>query len=83
MDLIGMDEEAKVPFHEHVFLESQLTPWCPTKGPIRHFMELVCVGLSKNPFLTVKEKHEQIEWYHQYFKEKAAIIKDIGAGEIK
>lgn len=78
-----MDEEAKVPFHEHVFLEPQIEGWCPKKGPIRHFMELVCVGLSKNPFLTVKEKHEQIEWYHQYFKEKASIIRDVGAGEIK
>jgi len=79
----GLDEEAKVPFHEHVFLEPQLESWCPKRGPIRHFMELVCAGLSKNPFITVKEKHEQIEWYHKYFLEKAAIVKEVGAGEIK
>ncbi|ODN06408.1 28S ribosomal protein S31, mitochondrial [Orchesella cincta] len=79
----GLDEESKVPFHEHVFLEPQIEDWCPKRGPIRHFMELVCVGLSKNPFLTVQEKHEQIEWYHQYFKEKATIIKEVGAGEIQ
>nr|CAG4638399.1 EOG090X04UC [Cyclestheria hislopi] len=43
----GLDEEAGVEFHEHVFLERHLEPWCPKRGPIRHFMELVCVGLSK------------------------------------
>lgn len=48
----GMDEEAKYSFTDHVFLEDHLEPWCPKIGPLRHFMELVLVGLSKNPFLT-------------------------------
>jgi len=52
----GMDDEAKNYFTEHVFLEKHLESWCPTKGPIRHFMELVCVGLSKNPYFTVTQK---------------------------
>lgn len=47
----GMDDEMKVSFSEHVFLEDLLEPWCPKRGPIRHFMELVLVGLSKNPYL--------------------------------
>jgi len=52
----GMHEESKVFFAEHVFLEPLIDEWCPKKGPIRHFMELVCVGLSKNPFLSIEEK---------------------------
>lgn len=37
-------------------------------------MELVCVGLSKNPYLTVKQKQEHIEWYRKYFDEKKDIL---------
>lgn len=47
----GLNEEAEVNFTEHVFLEDHLEPWCPKEGPIRHFMELVLTGLSKNPHL--------------------------------
>lgn len=65
-----MDEEAQVSFEEHVFLEQLLESWCPKNGPVRIFMELVCVGLSKNPYLTVQQKHEHIEWYQNYFQEK-------------
>jgi len=46
-------------------------------------MELVCVGLSKNSYLSVKEKEEHLEWYHQYFQKKSDILKGLGAGEIK
>lgn len=70
-----MDEEAKVEFHEHVFLEKQIQDF-PQRGPIRHFMELVLVGLSKNPFLPVKQKHEHIDWFRQYFKDKQSILED-------
>jgi len=66
-----------------VFLEPKIDHWCPKKGPIRHFMELVCVGLSKNSYLSVKEKEEHLEWYHQYFQKKSDILKGLGAGEIK
>ena len=34
------------PFYNHVFLEHHLEPWCPRSGPIRQFMETVCLGLS-------------------------------------
>ena len=36
-------------------------------GPVRRFMEMVVTGLSKNPYYTVKEKHQQIQWYKKYF----------------
>jgi small subunit ribosomal protein S31 len=76
-----LDIEAQVPFHEHIFLEPNIENWCPKRGPIRHFMELVCVGLSKNPYLTVQEKKDHIEWYHEYFKGKNSIIEQIGGLE--
>ncbi|XP_019875241.1 28S ribosomal protein S31, mitochondrial [Aethina tumida] len=75
----GMDEEEKVYFAEHVFLEKHLEPWCPRKGPIRHFMELVCVGLSKNPYISVEAKKEHIEWFKNYFEEKKKLLQEVGA----
>ena len=44
------------PFHEHVFLKHHIEDWCPTTGPVRHFMEVVCVGLQRNPYITVEKK---------------------------
>uniref|UniRef100_A0AAG5DTQ3 Small ribosomal subunit protein mS31 n=1 Tax=Anopheles atroparvus TaxID=41427 RepID=A0AAG5DTQ3_ANOAO len=73
----GREEEAQVPFTEHVFLEEHLEPWCPRKGPIRHFMELVCVGLSKNHFITAQEKRDHIFWFREYFEQKKDVLKDI------
>ncbi|XP_068021411.1 small ribosomal subunit protein mS31 isoform X2 [Melanerpes formicivorus] len=67
----GMEEDAE--FHEHIFLEKHLEGF-PQQGPIRHFMELVICGLSKNPFLTVKQKIEHIEWFHNYFEEKKEFL---------
>ncbi|XP_072381600.1 small ribosomal subunit protein mS31-like [Diabrotica undecimpunctata] len=58
-----LEEEKKVDFSKHIFLEEHLEPWCPQKGPIRYFMELVYVGLSKNLYLTVEAKIEHIYWY--------------------
>ncbi|XP_017772384.1 PREDICTED: 28S ribosomal protein S31, mitochondrial [Nicrophorus vespilloides] len=75
----GMEEENNVYFADHVFMERHLEPWCPHKGPVRHFMELVCVGLSKNPYMTVKEKTDHIEWYKNYFEDKMKLLKEIGA----
>lgn len=74
-----MGEEHKVYFTEHVFLEKHLEPWCPSRGPVRHFMELVCVGLSKNPYMTVETKKGHIEWYRNYFEERKQLLHDIGA----
>ncbi|XP_057337405.1 28S ribosomal protein S31, mitochondrial [Microplitis mediator] len=76
---IEMEEEESVHFSEHVFLERYLKGWCPKKGPIRHFMDLVCIGLSKNPYMTVQEKKNHILWYKEYFGEKQELLKEIGA----
>lgn len=80
---LGMNDEKNVFFTEHVFLEPLLDEWCPTKGPIRHFMELVCVGLSKNPFLSIEEKKDHINWFRQYFYEKNQLLNEVEAFEIK
>jgi len=69
--------EKDVDFTEHVFLDELLEPWCPPKGPVRHFMELVTVGLSKNPYMTVEEKHEHINYYKEYFESKKKILEQI------
>lgn len=73
----GLDEEAKVDFTEHIFLEQHLEGWCPERGPVRHFMELVCVGLSKNPYITAQEKKEHILWYRDYFESKKELLKQV------
>lgn len=75
----GMEEEQSVHFSEHVFMERHLKGWCPKSGPIRHFMELVCVGLSKNPYLTVQEKIGHIMWYKEYFESKQDILQETQA----
>jgi len=72
--ITGLDEEAKVGFHEHIFLEQLIDDRFPASGPVRHFMELVAVGLSKSPYLTVAEKHAHIAWYAEYFKDKYELI---------
>ncbi|NXY88644.1 RT31 protein, partial [Alcedo cyanopectus] len=70
----GMEEDAE--FHEHIFLEKHLEVF-PKQGPVRHFMELVICGLSKNPYLTVKQKIEHIEWFQKYFEEKKEFLQEI------
>merc|ERR1712156_1239605 len=58
------------PFHKHVFLEHHLQSWCPPSGPIRHFMELVCAGLSKNPYMSSAKKVSTITWFQEYFEKE-------------
>ncbi|XP_039572656.1 28S ribosomal protein S31, mitochondrial [Passer montanus] len=70
----GMEDDAE--FHEHIFLEKHLEGF-PKEGPIRHFMELVICGLSKNPYLSVKQKVEHIEWFQKYFEEKKELLQEI------
>jgi small subunit ribosomal protein S31 len=73
----GLEEEKNTDFSEHIMLEVHLEGWCPTKGPVRHFMELVCVGLSKNPYLSAKEKKAHLVWYKDYFNEKKEILGEL------
>lgn len=65
--ILGLDIEHNTPFTEHIFMEDHLEPWCPAQGAVRNFMELVCVGLSKNPYLSVEQKVEHINFYRNYF----------------
>ncbi|NWV14658.1 RT31 protein, partial [Ptilonorhynchus violaceus] len=71
---VGIEDDAE--FHEHIFLEKHLEGF-PKEGPIRHFMELVICGLSKNPYLSVKQKVEHIEWFQKYFEEKKELLQEI------
>uniref|UniRef100_A0A3Q3X183 Small ribosomal subunit protein mS31 n=1 Tax=Mola mola TaxID=94237 RepID=A0A3Q3X183_MOLML len=72
----GLEEEASVSFHEHVFLEKHLEEGFPRQGPVRHFMELVVTGLSRNPYLTVQQKKEHISWFRDYFHQKEEVLKE-------
>merc|ERR1712137_290804 len=56
------------PFYNHVFLEHHLEPWCPKSGPVRHFMEVLCLGLSNNPYYSSEKKKETILWFKAYFE---------------
>lgn len=38
----------------------------PDAGPVRHFMEMVVTGLSKNPHYTAQEKRDYVQWYRDY-----------------
>ncbi|XP_062910450.1 28S ribosomal protein S31, mitochondrial [Mobula hypostoma] len=71
----GLEEEESVEFHEHIYLEKHLHGFSQ-EGPIRHFMELVVNGLSKNPYLTVQQKIEHIDWFRQYFQGKQDILNE-------
>lgn len=73
----GLDAEAKVCFTEHIFLDRHLEGWCPNRGPVRHFMELVCVGLSKNPYYSVQQKIDHINWFRDYFEEKKELLQRV------
>lgn len=64
-----MEAEAEVPFYDHVLLDNLLEDF-PKEGPIRQFMELVIMGLSHNPYITVERKHELVKFYKDFFEEK-------------
>uniref|UniRef100_A0A0N5AB46 Small ribosomal subunit protein mS31 n=1 Tax=Syphacia muris TaxID=451379 RepID=A0A0N5AB46_9BILA len=58
-----LGDEEKVSFHEHIFLNKELEQYkLPKTGPVAHFMELVCVGLSKNSYMTVQKKRDHLKW---------------------
>lgn len=75
----GMEEEATVAFHEHVFLDPHLEEGFPLRGPVRHFMELVVAGLSHNHHLSVRQKTEHIDWFRDYFQEKQDVLREAEA----
>ena len=67
--------EADVPFYDHVLLERHLQDF-PNSPLIRQFMELVCIGLGRNPYWTAEQKLEHINWFRKYFNEKIEILNE-------
>ena len=39
----------------------------PRDGPLGLFFEAAADGLSQNPFISLDEKLEHLEWFRQYF----------------
>ncbi|KAL4002341.1 Mitochondrial 28S ribosomal protein S31 family protein [Acanthocheilonema viteae] len=71
-------DEEDVGFYDHIFLDKYLAQYnLPEEGPVAQFMELVCIGLSKNPYMSIKKKHAHLDWFANYFKEKAEEIRRI------
>jgi len=56
------------PFYNHVFLDHNLEGWCPRSGPVRNFMETICLGLSQNPYMSSEKKVDTIMWFKDYFE---------------
>lgn len=75
-------EDAQTPFHEHIFLDHHLERF-PDIEPIQQFMTLAINGLSKNGFISLKEKLEIIDWYHDYFSGKLDLINEALSAEQK
>ncbi|CAJ0586976.1 unnamed protein product, partial [Mesorhabditis spiculigera] len=80
-----LGEEENVSFIEHIFLDRHLAKLgLPRDGPIGHFMELVCVGLSKNPYMTARKKQEHLQWFASYFNaEKTKLIEKLHKQELE
>ncbi|XP_055888120.1 28S ribosomal protein S31, mitochondrial-like [Biomphalaria glabrata] len=71
-----MHEEKKYSFQDHVFFDKFLTEF-PPKGAVRKFMELVTLGLSMNPYISVPEKHDHIRWFADYFRQKKEVLTEV------
>ena len=80
---IDIGPEADVPFYDHVLLERHLQDF-PPNPLIRQFMELVCVGLGRNPYWTAEQKLEHIQWFRSFFNEKLNVFNEtVHTGTIK
>lgn len=71
--LLGLEAEERVPFYEHVLLDELLVGF-PEVGPVRQFMELVILGLANNPYIKVERKHDIVQFYRDFFEDKASLI---------
>lgn len=74
---LGLDEEKKVPFEDHIFLDQHLKGFSDDER-IQSFMQLVIMGLSKNPYITVERKVRVIDFYKNYFDSKRELYKQSG-----
>jgi hypothetical protein len=83
LDLLDIGLEGDVPFYEHVLLERHLQDF-PDTPLIRQFMELVCIGLGRNPYWTVEQKLEHIQWFRSFFNEKLQVFNEtVSTGAVK
>ena len=55
-----------MPWEDLVFLDKHLEG-LPRDGPLGLFFEAAADGLSQNPFISLDEKLEHLEWFRQYF----------------
>ncbi|KAI1729496.1 mitochondrial 28S ribosomal protein s31 domain-containing protein [Ditylenchus destructor] len=66
---VHMPSEERVGFVDHVLLDRY---WAEHRVPkntaVEQFMELVLVGLSKNPHMTIQKKQRHINWFANFFK---------------
>lgn len=47
-------------------------------------MELVCVGLGRNPHWTVEQKLEHLNWFRTFFNDKMNVFNEtVHTGEIR
>ena len=72
-EFLGLDYSDD-PFYNHVFLEHHLEPWCPKSGPVRHFMEVLCLGLSNNPYYSSEKKKETILWFKAELQRRSSKV---------
>ncbi|KAI7687116.1 hypothetical protein SSS_00360 [Sarcoptes scabiei] len=65
----GLHQEKETPFYDHVLLDNLLDDF-PQQGPVKQFMDLVIMGLSQNPFISVQRKRETVLFYKNFFEER-------------
>ncbi|OQV23474.1 putative 28S ribosomal protein S31, mitochondrial [Hypsibius exemplaris] len=73
--------EENVDFTEHIFLEHLIADF-PQKGPIKQFMDVVLYALSCNPYISVAEKHDHVDWFREWFKEKRSVLTEVMPAEL-
>jgi len=62
--------QLQVSFLDHVYLEPYWRQQnVPKSATVERFMELVLVGLSKNPYMTAVKKRAHIDWFADYFRD--------------
>lgn len=80
----GLEAEAEVPFYEHIYMDDLLDDeTLPQVGPVREFLELVVVSLSKTPFISVERKRLHFEWFKQYLLQNKDILVRAGIYDVK
>lgn len=72
----GLEAEKQVPFEEHVFFDSHLKDF-PQLQFVQSFMQTVTSGLARNPWMSVRRKHEVIKFYKDFFEQNKHLYEDV------